>query len=215
MTTKKPKTPPTDEQIQDSARLRELFEKHAGMSQLDFGQTYGIGNQGMVWQYLNADKPKGSVLNIAAAIKFAEGLNCRVSDFSPALQVEIDRIAEFASNRRLVAGDELGQHARADQATGSLGGGDVIATARKHAKQFEKTKANADAIIEKMIDVGHRYQLSEPSIQSVVDFLLKDEQAPAPPWVDGDAKAYADSLEMKALRWITHGKSGRQANTGT
>lgn len=87
----------TNEQVQDSIRLRALFAKHAGMSQLEFGQTYGIGNQGMVWQYLNADKPKGSALNIAAAIKFAEGLHCRISDFSPSIQREIDRIAQFAT----------------------------------------------------------------------------------------------------------------------
>lgn len=72
---------------------------HAGMSQLEFGQKHEIGNQGMVWQYLNADKPKGSVLNVSAAIKFAAGLSCRVSDFSPSLQGEIDRIAAFASDR--------------------------------------------------------------------------------------------------------------------
>jgi hypothetical protein len=94
---KKAKTPPTDEQIQDSVRLRKLFDKYAGMSQLEFGQTHGIGNQGMVWQYLNADKPKGSVLNVEAAIKFAKGLHRRVSDFSPSIQQEIDRIAGFAT----------------------------------------------------------------------------------------------------------------------
>lgn len=94
---KKTKTPPTEEQIQDSIRLRKLFADRAGMSQLEFGQAYGVGNQGMVWQYLNADKPKGSVLNVFAAIKFAEGLHCRVSDFSPSIQEEIDRIASFST----------------------------------------------------------------------------------------------------------------------
>lgn len=94
---KKPKTPPTEDQIRESIRLRELFAERAGMSQLEFGQAYGIGNQGMVWQYLNADKPKGSVLNVFAAMKFAEGLHCRVSDFSPSIQKEIDRIAVFSS----------------------------------------------------------------------------------------------------------------------
>lgn len=97
---KKPKTPPTEEQIQDSARLRNLFEARAGMSQLEFGQQYGIGNQGMIWQYLNAHKPKGSVLNVFAAIKFAEGLRCQVSDFSPSIQLEIDRISAFSTLAR-------------------------------------------------------------------------------------------------------------------
>lgn len=94
---KKSKNGPTEEQIQDSIRLRELFADRAGMSQLEFGHKYDIGNQGMVWQYLNADKPNGSVLNIPAAIKFAKGLHCRISDFSPSIQEEIDRIAGVAT----------------------------------------------------------------------------------------------------------------------
>jgi len=78
-------------------RLRKLFKERSDMSQLEFGQAYEIGNQGMVWQYLNADKPKGSVLNVQAAIKFAKGLRCRVADFSPSIQAEIDKIATFAT----------------------------------------------------------------------------------------------------------------------
>ncbi|THF67508.1 hypothetical protein E6C76_03875 [Pseudothauera nasutitermitis] len=215
MTTKKPKTPPTDEQIQDSVRLRELFEKRAGMSQLEFGQVYGIGNQGMVWQYLNADKPKGSVLNVVAAIKFAEGLRCHVSDFSPSLQKEIDRIAMFASDRRPAAGTGAGQDQQTNLASQDSDEGDVIVKAKERAKEFERNKARDAAIIEKMIDVGHRYQVAEPPKQLVIDFLLKDESAPGPPWADGDARSYADSLEMKALRWIAKGKSDAQTKTGT
>ncbi|MBL8474419.1 MAG: helix-turn-helix transcriptional regulator [Rhodocyclaceae bacterium] len=97
MMAKPPKTPRTAEQIRDSVRLRELFKERAGMSQLKFAETYEIGVQGMLWQYLNADKAEGSVLNLAAAIKFAKGLRCSVGDFSPTLQREIDSIAAFAS----------------------------------------------------------------------------------------------------------------------
>jgi len=88
---------PTQIQIEDSVRLRKLFKERSDMSQLEFGQAYEIGNQGMVWQYLNADKPKGSALNVLAAIKFAKGLRCRVADFSPSIQAEIDKIAAFAT----------------------------------------------------------------------------------------------------------------------
>ena len=95
----KTKTPPTREQIDDSARLKQLYESRVTIGQLEFGHKYSIGNQAMVWQYLNADKPKGSVLNVAAAIKFATGLECLVADFSPSLQSEIDFIAQFASNK--------------------------------------------------------------------------------------------------------------------
>jgi len=83
------------------------------MSQLEFGQAYGIGNQGMVWQYLNADNPKGSALNVSAAIKFATGLACKVSDFSPAIQEEINKIAAFASYEETTNSDLLASDTRA------------------------------------------------------------------------------------------------------
>ena len=60
-------------------KLRELFEKRAGMSQLEFAERFGLGTQGMVWQYLSGYRP----LNYEAAAKFAKGLNCRIDDFSP------------------------------------------------------------------------------------------------------------------------------------
>lgn len=101
MTTKR-KKPLTDSQLADSARLRELFESRVEVSQLEFGQTFGIGNQGMVWQYLNADKPKGSALNVTAATKFARGVKCRVADFSPTLQEEIDQLAQFATQSNVL-----------------------------------------------------------------------------------------------------------------
>lgn len=70
-------------------RLRELFDKRAGMSQLEFAERFGLGTQGMVWQYLSGYRP----LNYEAAAKFAKGLNCRIDDFSPemaeALRAEI------------------------------------------------------------------------------------------------------------------------------
>lgn len=60
-------------------RLRELFNKRAGMSQQEFAERFGLGTQGMVWQYLSGYRP----LNYEAAAKFAKGLNCRIDDFSP------------------------------------------------------------------------------------------------------------------------------------
>lgn len=59
------------------------------MTQEEFGQKFGIGTQGMVWQYLNGWSP----LNFEAAAKFAKGLNCTIADISPpmarALRLEI------------------------------------------------------------------------------------------------------------------------------
>lgn len=62
-------------------RLKKLYEERApeGMSQKEFGELFAIGNQGMVWQYLNGWSP----LNVEAAAKFARGLNCTIHDISP------------------------------------------------------------------------------------------------------------------------------------
>ena len=61
--------------------LKKLYEERVpeGMSQEEFGATYGIGTQGMVWQYLNGYRPVG----IEVAAKFATGLRCTIADISP------------------------------------------------------------------------------------------------------------------------------------
>jgi SOS-response transcriptional repressor LexA len=75
-------------QLEDAARLRALFGARAKMSQEKFGQTYSIGTQGAVWQYLEGRIP----LNIAVALKFAEGLGCKVDEISPTLASQIARM---------------------------------------------------------------------------------------------------------------------------
>lgn len=76
--------------VEEAARLKAIYEvKNAGpgkLSQLEFGQKYEIGTQGMVWQYLNAK----AALNTDAALKFAAALQCNVSDFSPRLAAPLD-----------------------------------------------------------------------------------------------------------------------------
>jgi transcriptional regulator with XRE-family HTH domain len=61
--------------------LKRLYEDRIrdSLSQEEFGREYGIGTQGMVWQYLNGYTP----LNIEVAWKFAEGLRCTIKDISP------------------------------------------------------------------------------------------------------------------------------------
>lgn len=59
--------------------LKRLYEERVQMSQAEFGAAFGLGTQGMVWQYLNGYTP----LNYDAAAKFAKGLRCTISDFSP------------------------------------------------------------------------------------------------------------------------------------
>lgn len=71
--------------------MAKLFKENAALAQGEFGARYGIGTQGMVWQYLNGHRP----LNIPAATAFAEGLGIKISAFSPRLAREIERAYSF------------------------------------------------------------------------------------------------------------------------
>ena len=68
--------------IEEAGRLKATYkERVVDMSQAAFGEVFGIGSQGMVWQYLNARSPLG----LEAAHRFAAGLSCQIADFSPRL----------------------------------------------------------------------------------------------------------------------------------
>jgi len=75
----------------DAARLRALFKEKATLSQLAFGQRYGLGTQSMISQYLLGRRP----LNIDAAMKFADGLGCTINDISPSLAQKIDKARHY------------------------------------------------------------------------------------------------------------------------
>lgn len=62
-------------------------------SQKAFGEQFGIGTQGAVWQYLNGERP----LNIKAARAFADVLNEPIAKFSPRLAMEVDKTVPFAT----------------------------------------------------------------------------------------------------------------------
>lgn len=102
-----PAKPLTPEQKADAAELMKLFkekaaeEKAGRLTQATLADDLGYTTQSAVSQYLNGKVP----LNIDASIKFATRFGCRVSDFSPSIQQEIDRIAQFATK----AGDTHGQ----------------------------------------------------------------------------------------------------------
>ena len=68
--------------------VKRLYEERVpeGMSQAEFGAQFGLGVQGMVWQYLNGYTP----LNYDAAAKFAKGLRCTIRDFSPEMADELE-----------------------------------------------------------------------------------------------------------------------------
>lgn len=84
----------TDENRQESARLLKIWLSEKGVaarrasgcySQGAFGDAYGIGNQAAVGFFLNGK----TAISLKAALAFARGLDCQVSDFS-------ERLAELA-----------------------------------------------------------------------------------------------------------------------
>lgn len=68
------------------------------VSQAEFGAEHDLGSQGMVWQYLNGTKPLG----LDAAEKFARGLGCKITDFSPRLAARVMSAAEIADGHKAV-----------------------------------------------------------------------------------------------------------------
>lgn len=88
-----PAKPLTPEQKADADRLKAIFSKQRELTQAALADELGFSNQSAVSQYLNGKIP----LNVDAAIKFAEKLCCSVSDFSPSIQKEIDKISSFST----------------------------------------------------------------------------------------------------------------------
>lgn len=91
--------------IREAAALKRLFnERKVKISQGAFGALYQIGTQGMVWQYMNNERP----INKEAAVKFAKGLNVSVKDFSPRLAKGIERLHSGASSvKEIITGDNF------------------------------------------------------------------------------------------------------------
>lgn len=79
----------TPETKRESKLLAQLWATRSHPSQAEFGETYGIGNQSAVGQFLRGDTP----LSLKAARGFAEGLGCSIADFSPRLANEAAEIA--------------------------------------------------------------------------------------------------------------------------
>lgn len=92
-----PAKPLTPEQKADAERLNARFKarklEEPGLTQAVLADDLGFSTQSAVSQYLRGEVP----LNVEAAVKFADRLGCMVSDFSPAMQQAIDRIASFSS----------------------------------------------------------------------------------------------------------------------
>lgn len=83
-------------QLEDAARLRALFDARSKLSQEKFGQSYKIGTQGAVWQFLDGRIP----LTVEAAVKFANGLGIKLADISPTLAARLTKLGAAAHSPR-------------------------------------------------------------------------------------------------------------------
>lgn len=85
-----------NEQLDDAKRLKSLWSARKddlSLTQSFVAQSLGVA-QATINGYLNGNWP----LNVNVAVRFAQSLQCRVEDFSPSLQREIDYIASFSSS---------------------------------------------------------------------------------------------------------------------
>lgn len=85
------KKPLTQEEIDECAALRKLWDKNAralGVTQEKVGQELGGKSQSAVGHYLGGR----NALNIKAALVFARMINVKVEEFSPRLSALVDRL---------------------------------------------------------------------------------------------------------------------------
>ncbi|ELW7390599.1 hypothetical protein QLL80_004388 [Yersinia enterocolitica] len=61
-------------------------------------------------------------------------------------------------------------------------------------------------------EITKRFLSAPKAKQEVIEFLLLTSGEPLPGWVDGDARAYVDSLESKAEKWIENRKPQNKAS---
>lgn len=88
----------TSEHFLEAQRLRKIWDETPNKpSQVVFGEKFSIGNQSAVGQFLNGKLP----LSMKAAVGFAKGLGCNISDFSPRLALEI------VEGSRLISGEAV------------------------------------------------------------------------------------------------------------
>lgn len=95
MSTNTRKAKVTDETILESRQLRAIWDSTSHPGQAEFGEMYDVGNQSAVGQFLRGETP----LSLKAAAGFAQGLSCKIADFSP-------RLADLATNYAALSGLE-------------------------------------------------------------------------------------------------------------
>ena len=90
--------PPTEEQLQESKKLKALWDINKKTSQAQFGKQFDLGNQAYVTQCLN-----GKVrLNLKSAMAFAAHLNVHLSEFSPRIDDELAKIVDFDNYQKSI-----------------------------------------------------------------------------------------------------------------
>lgn len=194
---KKPvkRTPLTPEQIADAERLKVLFNQRATCTQAEFAHRYDLKSQGNLWQYLNGK----IALNVNSAAKFAQGLGIKVSDFSPRLAGEIERVAES----ELSTSDEFELVPRADVQV-SAGHGQVIyeegsksslSFRRSFLREIGVTPANA-------VVVTVKGRSMEPDIPDGAVLLISTVKHAL---MDGQIYAFRDDGELYVKRCVFNG----------
>jgi transcriptional regulator with XRE-family HTH domain len=116
------------------AIFEEYKNKHGGLTQAELADDLGFSTQSSVSQYLKGKIP----LNLDVAIKFAKRFECPVSDFSPSIQAEIDRIAVFASEK---LGKAFDTETRVDSRSSSWA-------------TYESAKPETRAVVDAILCVG-------------------------------------------------------------
>jgi transcriptional regulator with XRE-family HTH domain len=120
------------ENIEEARRLKALFKAgDHGLTQEAFGQKFGIGNQGAVWQFLNGR----TAISMNAAKGFASGLRCEIADFSPRLAKEA---AEVGSLVQPPEAEDFTTVARARVAFSAGHGAIIYDEARKSSLSFRR-----------------------------------------------------------------------------
>ncbi|MDN6885318.1 S24 family peptidase [Variovorax sp. CAN2819] len=82
----------TEEHRAEARALKAIWDRVKPSSQGEFGKEFGIGGQSAVANFLTGQ----SALSLKAAVGFANGLGCKIRDFSKRLAVEAHRTADAA-----------------------------------------------------------------------------------------------------------------------
>lgn len=125
----------TEENLEEAKRLMDLWKQKSTMSQAEFGETFNIGNQSAVGQFLNGLTP----LSLKAAAGFAKGLQCTIVDFSP-------RLADQAAEVSMLSGLEMAPKNLSDLKL------DEIELVLRYRKATEDQKTRIQGVTMKIIN---------------------------------------------------------------